>query len=57
MHQDVDFPRDGALAGKGRKRQAIGQISRAIHRGHAQLSQIDGIAVHEGGDASVRLHL
>ena len=57
MHQDVDFPRDGALAGKGCERQAVGQISRAVHRGRAQLSQIDGIAVHEGGDAPVRLHL
>ena len=35
----------------------VGQIARAIHRGLAQLSEIDGIAVHEGGDASVRLHL
>ena len=55
--RSVDFPRDGALAGQGRERQAVGQISRAVHRGRAQLPQIDGIAVHEGSDAPVRLHL
>ena len=57
MRQEIDFPGDGALAGKGRERQAIGQISRAVHRGRAEVSQIDKIAIHGGGDASVRLHL
>ena len=57
MRQDIDFPRDGALAGKGRDRQAVGQTPRMVHRGRAEVSQIDKIAVYGGGDASVRLHL
>jgi hypothetical protein len=57
MRQGVDFPGDGALAGKGSERQAGGQIPRAVHRGGAELSKADRIVARGSRDVSVRLHL
>jgi hypothetical protein len=57
MHEDVDFPGDGALAGKRRERQASGQMPRAVHRRGAELPKVDRIVAQGGDDVSVRLRL
>jgi hypothetical protein len=57
FHQDVDFPGKRAPAREGSERQAGGEISRALQRGRAELSEIDRTGAEEGGDASIRLHL
>ena len=53
--QEINFLVDGALPGKGAKRQTRAQLLRAFHRDGAEPSEAFGIAIEAGGEISIRL--
>jgi hypothetical protein len=53
--QAIHFLVERAVGRKGVQRQTRRQVLRAIQRLGAEFSQIDGIALEQGGDGAVRL--